>query len=125
MGKPHPIELRERVVCYVKEGHTHRSAAAHFRVAVSFVNDMVKLRRETGSLKPKKQGNPGAGKLSGHHDWVRARMAEQPDLTLDALVAEFDRQRGVTVHRASVGNLLHRLGLSNKKNTSGQRAKAP
>ncbi len=49
MGKPHPVELRERVVGFVKEGHTHRAAAARFRVSVRFVNDMVILKRETGS----------------------------------------------------------------------------
>ena len=53
MGKPHPIELRERVVAFVEEGNTHRSAAAHFRVLIKFVNDMVKLKRETGALVPK------------------------------------------------------------------------
>jgi transposase len=32
--------------------------------------------------------------------------------------------RGVVVHRSSVGRLLHRLGLSHKKNAAGQRAAA-
>lgn len=48
MGKPHPIELRTRVVDFVEEGNTHRTTAAHFRVSIKFVNDMVKLKRETG-----------------------------------------------------------------------------
>jgi hypothetical protein len=30
--KPHPIELRTRVVSYVDEGHGHREAARHFKV---------------------------------------------------------------------------------------------
>ena len=42
MGKPHPIELRQRVVDHVAEGNTHRSTAARFKVSVKFVNDMVK-----------------------------------------------------------------------------------
>ena len=42
MGKPHPIELRARVVDFVEEGTTHRATAAHFRVSVKVVNDMVK-----------------------------------------------------------------------------------
>lgn len=50
MPKPHPIELSERVVAHVEEGHPHRGTAAHFRVSVKFVNDMVILKRETGSL---------------------------------------------------------------------------
>ena len=66
MGKPHPIELRVRVVAFVDEGYGHREAARHFRVSPKFVNDMIKLRRETGSLEPKRQGNLGhTGKLRG------------------------------------------------------------
>jgi len=47
MGKPHPMALRERVVEFVEEGHSHRASAAQFRVSVKFVNDMVILKRET------------------------------------------------------------------------------
>jgi len=116
MGKPHPIEIRERVIAFVDEGNRHRAAAAHFRVSIKFVNDMVKLKRETGSLLPKLQGNPGRGKLSGFSDWVRGRLEAQGDLTLDELVLDLHQEHGVRVHRASVGRWLHRLGLSHKKN---------
>ena len=29
MGKPHPMELRERVAAYVDAGHGHREATRH------------------------------------------------------------------------------------------------
>lgn len=115
MGKPHPIELRERVVAFVDAGHGHREAARHFRVSPRFVNDMIKLRRETGGLAPKRQGNPGRGKLTDVAGWVRARVAERGELTLDALVIELHEAHGLKVHRSAVGRLLHRLGLSHKK----------
>ncbi len=57
MGKPHPMALRERVAAYVEEGHGHREAGRHFRVSPRFVNDLMKLRRETGSLEPRRQGH--------------------------------------------------------------------
>ena len=115
MGKPHPIELRERVVAFVEEGNTHRATARHFRVSPRFVNNMVILKRETGSLEPKRQGHGGNnGKLKDQGEWVRRRLAENGDLTLDELVFDL-AERGVRVHRSSVGRLLHRLGLSHKK----------
>lgn len=124
MGKPHPMALRERVAAYVDEGHGHREAARHFRVSPRFVNDLMKRRLETGALVPRRQGHaPGAGKLSPHEGFVRRRMAEAGDLTLDELCVELEA-RGVVVHRATVGRLLHRLGLSHKKNSAGQRAAA-
>ena len=70
MGKPHPIELRKRVVDYVEEGHSHRSAASRFCVSIKFVNDMVKLKRETGALEPKRQGRAGHGKLASVTGWI-------------------------------------------------------
>lgn len=119
MGKPHPIELRERVVAFVEEGHTHWAAAEHFRVSPRFVNNMVILKRETGSLDAKSQGKIGGGKLRNHESWVHWRVEENGEITLDELCVEL-AERGVIVHRSSVGRLLSRLGLSHKKKPSGQ-----
>lgn len=117
MGKPHPIELRERAVALVEQGTTHTEAACRLCVSIKFVNDMMRLKRETGSLDPKQQGNPGYGKLSDVKEWVLGRIASQPDLTIDELTAELRVEHGLEVHRSSVGRLLHRLGLSHKKKT--------
>lgn len=56
MGKPHPMELRSRVIAFVEEGNGHREAARHFRVSPRFVNDMVILKRETGGLEARDGG---------------------------------------------------------------------
>ena len=120
MGKPHPIELRSRVIAFVEEGNGHREASRHFRVSPRFVNDMVILKRESGGLLPKKQGNAAPGKLSSYADWMRDRLASKADLTLDEISAELASVHGLSVHRASVGRWLHRLGLSHKKNSAGQ-----
>jgi transposase len=117
MGKSHPVELRERAVLVVEQGNTHTEAARRLCVSIKFVKDMVRLKRETGSLSAKPQGNPGRGKLKGVKDWVQGRIAAQPDLTIDELTAELAAERGLKVHRSSVGRLLHRLGLSHKKKT--------
>jgi len=60
MGKPYPMALRERVAAYVDEGHGHREAARRFHVSPRFVNELIKLRRQTSSLAPRRQGHaPG------------------------------------------------------------------
>jgi len=121
MGKAHPVELRSRVIAFVEEGHGHREAARHFRVSPRFVNDMVILKRSSGALLPKPQGNHAEGKLAPYGTWLRDRLAVKGDLTLDEIVVEMAAVHGVTVHRGSVGKWLHRLGLSHKKNTARQR----
>ena len=119
MGKPHPMALRERVVGYVEAGHTHHAAAERFQVSVKFVNDMVRLKRETGSLAAKPQGNPGIGKLTPYAGWMRDRVDNKGELTLDELVILLREECGVEVHRSSVGRLLHRFGLTHKKRPAG------
>ena len=136
MGKPHPVELRRRVVDFVAEGNTHRSTAARFRVSVKFVNDMVKLRRATGSLAPKPQGNGGGqGKLSGLKAWVARRIGQKRDLTAAELAAEITATHGTAthgtathgtaVHRGSVWRLLRDLGLTHKKRPARLSRSAP
>jgi transposase len=116
MGKPHPIALRERVVTFVEEGHSHRTAAARFRVSVKFVNDMIILKPETGGLVLRPQGNGGGrGKLGRLQDWISARVDARPDLTLDDLVLEIADAHQMTVHRVSVWRALRSLGLTHKK----------
>ena len=74
MGKPLPMELRRRVVDFVEEGHTHRAAAARFRVSIKFVKDMVILKRATGSRNAKQQGNGGGhANLAGVAVWIRTK----------------------------------------------------
>ena len=131
MGKPHPVELRRRVVDFVTEGNTHRSAAARFRVSVKFVNDMVKLRRATGSLAPKPQGNGGGqGKLSGLKAWVARRIGQKRDLTAAELAAEITATHGTATHgtathRGSVWRLLRDLGLTHKNRPARLSRSAP
>jgi len=75
------MALRARVVAFVEEGNGHREAARHFRVSPKFVNDMMRLKRESGGLAPKRQGSRGRGKLAGVADWVRRRLAGKGDIT--------------------------------------------
>jgi transposase len=125
MGKPHPVELRQRVVDHVAEGNTHRSTAERFKVSVKFVNDMVKLKAATGGLAPKPQGNGGGrGKLSAVKDWVARRIGAKRDLTAAALAAEIAVVHGVTVRRGSVWSLLRDLGLTHKKRPARGRTEA-
>ncbi len=123
MAKAHPIELRERVVAHVEEGHSHRAAARHYRVSVKFVNDMVKLKRETGSLEPKPLGNNrGKGKLAPFKRWFALQVDEQKDITLGELRIDFNEEFGFWVHHESIRQTLRQLGLSHKKRPLSRRS---
>src|SRR4029077_3854184 len=66
MPKPYSLDLRERVVRFVDEGHSRHAAAAHFRVSVSFVVNLVKAFGVRGSLAPKPSGGRRHAKLEPH-----------------------------------------------------------
>ena len=74
---PHPlsIDLRERVVGFVEVGHSRHAAAAHFQVSVSFVVNLMKAYRTTGSLAPKPMGGRRHAKLDTHRAFLLARLA--------------------------------------------------
>ena len=88
----------------------------NFRVSPKFVNDLIKLRCETGSLLPRPQGNGGGhGKLAGVTGWIDARVTAKGEITLDELVAELAETHGIDVHRGTVWRVLRGLGLTHKK----------
>jgi transposase len=119
------MQIRQWVVDFVAEGHTYRAAAAQFRVSINFVNVMVILKRSTGSLEPKPQGNGGGhGKLAGVVDWIAWRIKERRNLTLDELLIELRDGPGGEAHRVSVWRRLRSLDLTHEKRLARHRAEA-
>jgi transposase len=87
MPKPYSLDLRERVFRYVNEGHSCRAAAAHFRVSVSFVVNLMKAFRMRGSLAPKPSGGRRHAKLEPHRAFLLEKVAEKADITMPELAA--------------------------------------
>ena len=120
MTKSYSIDLRERVIAHVEEGHTCRAAARAFNVSASFAVKLVSRWRETGSPAPARQGRPpGGGKLAPHRDFLIERVEKTPDITMPELAAASDAECGVQVSPASLSRFLCAAGFTYKKNTSG------
>jgi transposase len=62
--------------------------------------------------------------LAGEREWLLARLAETPDVTLRALVAEL-RERGVAASYGAVWRLLKAEGITVKKKSVRRRAGSP
>jgi transposase len=121
MGKPYSLDLRERIVGYVEEGHSARAAAGVFGVSPSTAVRLAAAHRDYGSVAPKPQGRaPGtAGKLAAHIDFLLARMKSEPDTTLQELAEVLKEDRGVEVQLSSIYRALIRAGYSYKKRAGG------
>ncbi len=120
MGSPHPMALRQRGVALVEEGSSHRPAAAWFPVSVTFVNDMVILKRGTGGLAPKAMAAVMANGLVWGLDH-RAKARSDPERP----GRELADHRGIAIHRVSVWRFSRGLGLTPEKDLQALEQKRP
>lgn len=124
MGAPYSLDLRERVVAAVASGTSREAAAERYQVSYSSAARWVSRAASTGSPAALLMGGKKPFRLADEADWVRARLAEKPDITGRELLAEL-RGRNVAVSYYGVWHFLDHAGLSFKKKPARQRAGAP
>ena len=115
MGKPLSLDLRRRIVALVETGHSRRSAAAKFDVSPSFVVELMRRFRETGSLEPARQGRPPGGRLTPLHGYLIETVEARPDITLPELADLVEAEHGVSADPSWFSRCLISLGFSYKK----------
>ena len=123
MARAYSLDLRERVVAAVASGQSCRAVAATFRVSVASVVKWSQRYRATGSPAARPMGGNRPYALRGERDWLLQRLAEKPDITLRALVAEL-AERGIKVSYYAVWHLFEHEGISFKKKPARQRARS-
>jgi transposase len=123
MTRAYSLDLRERVVGAVMAGRSCRAAAAAFGVSVASVVRWTQRFRATGSAAARRPSGSKPRALVGQRDWLLARIAAKPDLTLRALLAELAAQ-GVVVSYYAVWKFFAREGYTFKKKPARQRAKS-
>ncbi len=115
MGRAYSLDLRDRVVAAVAGGKSCSEAAVQFAVSKSSAIKWSRRKRETGSAAPGKIGGHRPFLLADQKDWLLQRMAEKPDLTVQALRDEL-KARGTIVSFDTLWRFLRRQGLTFKKN---------
>ena len=101
MARPYSQDLRDRVVASVASGRTCRATAALFGVSVASVVKWSQRWRTSGSAAAKPMGGRRPLQLKGERAWLLARIAEKPDLTLRAVMAEL-AERGTPASYGAV-----------------------
>lgn len=123
MARPYSLDLRERAVARVEAGDSCRTVAALFGISVASVVKWSQRKRRTGSAAAKPLGGSRPRTLVGVRDWLLARVAEEPDLTLRGLVAEL-AERGVSASYGAVWYFFAAEGISFKKKPARQRTRS-
>jgi len=106
----------------VAGGRSCRATAALFGVSVASVVKWSQRFRATGSAAAKKMGGWKQLLLKSERTWLLARIAEKPDLTLRAVVAELS-ERGTPASYGAVWRFFAREGITFKKKPARQRAR--
>src|SRR4051812_43354829 len=111
--KAYSIDLRERVVaaCDASDA-TREQVAARFSVSVPWIRNLMRRRRETGSIAPKPRGGGRAPAFDGD---AAGRLREAVRADADATLEELAGAAGVSCCASAVHRALARLGITRKK----------
>ena len=108
--RAYSVDLRDKVLSAVDAGMRREQAASVFGISVATIERYVRLRRETGSLAPRRADRPGpaAVKTDALRAWLPERLTQCPEATLAEHAAVFTAATGIevsptTVHRAITG----------------------
>jgi transposase len=118
---PYSMDLRERVVaaCDARDG-TREQIAVRFSVSVRWIGDLLRRRRETGSIAPKPRGG---GRAPAFDEAAAARLREAVRDDADATLEELREAAGVACSAPAVYRALRRMGITRKESRGGRPSK--
>jgi transposase len=122
MPKPYSQDLRVRVVAAVEGGASRREVAELYGISPSVVVIWMQRWNATGSIEAKQSGG-SISPLDEHAEFLLGLIVDQPDMTLDEIVAAMSRA-GIEGSRTAVWRFYERHDISFKKNSVRNRAKA-
>src|SRR6266516_7568313 len=123
MPRPYSDDLRERVIEAVEAGASRREAAESFNLSASSAVKWLQRWRDTGSARAKPSGG-STSPLEKHAEWLLALVGEQPDLTLDEIVAAMRKHR-IPGSRTAVWRFFGRHNVTVKKSLRAAEQERP
>ena len=121
--KAYSLDLRQKIVDAYAEGNiSQRQLAKQFRVALSFIEKLLKQHRETGNIAPKVRTEQTPTKLNEKQLTILEQIVKaNNDATLDELRYQLEQKTGVLIGRSTVDRMLTKLNLTVKKKHSTPR----
>ena len=121
MSVAYSTDLPVRVIEAVEAGVSRREAADCFGISVSSAIRWLREWFDGGRAAAKPRGG-SCSPLEEHATWLLALIEEEPDLTLEEVVAAMDK-RGIEGSRTAVWRFFQRHDVSFKKKPIRQRTK--
>ena len=113
MPRPYSNDLRVRVIEEIEAGVSRREAAERYELSPSVVVTWAQWWEETGSVAAMPSGG-STSPLEEYAEFLLGLIVEQPDLTLDEIVAAMRRKR-IPGSRSAVWRFFERRNISFKK----------
>jgi len=121
MPWPLSLDLRKRIIEAKLRGDTEDKISAEKEVSKSTVTKLWALYRETGSYEARPNPNGRKPALSPEQlEQITKQINEQPDITLQELIDEFNLPVCVSALCRTINS---KLGFRFKKNSSRRRTK--
>lgn len=114
MGKAYSVDLREKVIAFVKENGNKTKAAKLFGIHRDTINNWCN-KLKTGDIHPAKRGPRNTKKVN------REELISWLENNKDKTLEEIGKQFGVSY--VAIWKILRQLGYRHKKNVSLYRKK--
>lgn len=116
--KAYSVDFRQKLID-VREAEklSIRALAQRFRVSKHFVENLLKLYRDTGSVQPRPHGGGARPKLNTEQlSQLESLVEKHNDATLAELADMLLQETGIGLSLATIHRQLKKMGYSLKKN---------
>ena len=120
MARGYSLDLRTRVIDDLESGMSADDVAVKYSVAVRTIYAWQQLKRETGSLQPRKGQTGPKLKLKPYREKILAAIQNNPNLTLEELQSQFQLPGCIQ----TLWNALNRWGIVLKKSHPSHRTES-
>ena len=117
MARPYSTDLRLRVLrAYQNQEGSQRQIAQRFQVSLTFVRNLLRHYRTTGTVNPKQRGGGPKPKCEANFDsLIQQKIQQQPDILLCELCEYLEIRTGVKVSLSTMYRILKKINISRKK----------
>lgn len=121
--QPYSQDLRERALKALERGERPTEIARRFEVSREWVYLVRNRLRDRGVRHSFPIGGHRVSRLAPLEDTIHAWIAKNVDMTLAEIINRLE-QRGIAIKAPALWHQLNKWGLSYKKNSARQRARA-
>jgi transposase len=110
------LDFRQKIMqVYLSDGLSYRQLATRFSVSLSFIQRLMALWNQTGSLQPRPRKGAVSKVFPAHAHTLTQLVRDYPDATLAELCDHFFEHTQYRVSAPSMCRWLQRLKLTLKK----------